>query len=349
LAESAPGGAEQAEDSMTDTNSFTAIVLSEDDGKVTSEIQSLPNDALPKGEVTVAVDYSTVNYKDGLIMKGLGRLVRTYPHVPGIDLAGTVEASTSPDYKPGDKVIANGFFLGERHWGAYATRARLPADFLTPLPSALTTRQAMALGTAGYTAMLALMALEHQGLTPDCEGEVLVTGAAGGVGSVAVGLLSNLGYRVAASTGRPETHDYLKDLGAHSIVPRSELEAAPKGPLGAERWAGCIDNVGGQILANVLASMRYYASVAAVGLAAGAQVTTTVIPFLLRGVNLLGIDSGMRPLDQRNKAWARLGAELPKARLDAMTSEATLTDVAGLADDILAGRVRGRTVIDVRQ
>ena len=334
---------------MSASDSFTAIVLTEADGKVTSEIKSMPNDVLPDGEVTVAVDYSTVNYKDGLIMKGLGRLVRAYPHVPGIDLAGTVESSTSPDYKPGDKVIANGFFLGERHWGAYATRARLSAQFLTPLPSTLTSRQAMALGTAGYTAMLALMALEHQGLTPDCEGEVLVTGAAGGVGSVAVGLLSNLGYRVAASTGRPEAHEYLKGLGAHSIVPRSELEAAPKGPLGSERWAGCIDNVGGQILANVLSSMRYYAGVAAVGLVAGAQFTTTVIPFLLRGVNLLGIDSGMRPLDLRNKAWARLGTELPKERLDAMTSEAALTDVVGLADDILAGRVRGRTVIDVHR
>ncbi len=333
---------------MTDKDSFTAVVLTEKDGKVAAAVETLPNERLPKGNVTVAVEYSTLNYKDGMILQGLGRLVRTYPHVPGIDFAGTVEASQSPDYKPGDKVVLTGWRVGEVHWGGYATRARVNADWLVPLPKGLTLEQSMAIGTAGFTAMLAIMALEDHGLKPANEGEVLVTGAAGGVGSIAVSLLSRLGYRVAASTGRKALHGYLKDLGATTIVEREELATPPKGPLGSERWSGAIDNVGGQTLHTVLASLRYWASCAAVGLAAGPEVKTTVLPFLLRGVNLLGIDSGMCPKPRRLKAWARLAKELDKQKLASMTHSESLAAVPGLAGKILQGQVHGRTVVRTR-
>jgi len=334
---------------MTDQNSFTAVVLKDTGGgKVAAALETLPNDRLPEGDVTVAVEYSTLNYKDGMILQGLGRLVRAYPHVPGIDFAGTVESSRSPVYKPGDKVVLTGWRVGEVHWGGYATRARVKADWLVPLPKGLTLEQSMAIGTAGFTAMLAIMALEDHGLTPANEGEVLVTGAAGGVGSIAVALLAKLGYRVAASTGRKALHGYLKDLGATVIVEREELSTPPKGPLGSERWSGAIDNVAGQTLATVLASLRYWASCAAVGLASGPEIKTTVLPFLLRGINLLGIDSGMCPKERRLKAWNRLARELDKDKLAAMTHTESLAAVSGLAGKILQGQVQGRTVIRTR-
>ncbi len=331
---------------MPGKNEFTALVLEETDGKVTSSLQTLADDSLPAGDVTIDVAYSTLNYKDGMILAGLGNLVKSYPHVPGIDLVGTVTECSSPEYKPGDQVILTGWRLGEIHWGGYATRARVQSGWLVRVPDGLTLRRAMALGTAGLTAMMAVMVLEEHGLEQG--GEVLVTGAAGGVGSVAVALLAALGHRVAASTGRAETHGYLRDLGAAAIIERSELETPPKGPLGSERWAGAIDNVGGSTLATVLGTLNRGGSCAAVGLAAGTRLETTVIPFLLRGVNLLGIDSSHCPMDRRRQAWRRLAAEMPMEKLDAMTSEAPLSRVADLGGKILQGQVRGRTVIDVQ-
>jgi acrylyl-CoA reductase (NADPH) len=268
---------------------FKALVLREDAGKVAARFEAVEDTALPPGEVTVAVEYSTLNYKDGLILCGLGRLVRAYPHVPGIDFAGTVERSESPDYEVGDRVVLTGWRVGEVQWGGYAQKARVKAAWLVKLPEGLTTRRAMAIGTAGFTAMLAVRALEQHELTP-ASGEVLVTGAAGGVGSVAIAILAKLGYTVAASTGRAALHDYLKGLGAATIVARDSLAAEPKRPLDGERWAGAIDAVGGATLASVLTQMKYRGSVAACGLAGGNALATTVIPFLLRGVNLLGID-----------------------------------------------------------
>jgi acrylyl-CoA reductase (NADPH) len=335
---------------MTDENQFTALVLEEDDDhKVTASVETLDNERLPEGDVTVAVEYSTLNYKDGMIVQGMGRLVREYPHVPGIDFAGTVEASDSADYKPGDKVLLNGWRVGEVHWGGFSTRARVKGDWLVPVPDGLTTEQCMAIGTAGYTAMLAVMALEDHGLTPYSEGEVLVTGASGGVGSIATSILSNLGYRVAASTGREETHEYLKDLGAAEIVGREELSEPPKGPLGGERWSGIIDSVGGPTLHTALATLRTHASCAAVGRASGPGLETTVMPFLLRGINLLGIDSNTCPKERRLIAWGRLAKELPHDKLAAATSTASLADLPDLAGKILQGQVRGRTVIDTHK
>jgi len=296
--------------------------------------------------VTVAVDYSTVNYKDGLCIGPGGGLVRTYPHVPGIDFSGTVETSDDPRYKAGDKVVLTGWRVGEAHWGGYSQKARVKADWLVPLPKGLTARQAMAVGTAGFTAMLAVMALEDHGMRPD-QGEVLVTGAAGGVGSVATAILANLGYQVAAVTGRPETADYLTGLGASRIVAREDLNETVKRPLEAETWAGCVDAVGGAMLARVLGQMKYGASVAAVGLAGGSGLPATVIPFLLRGVNLLGIDSVMRPYADRVRAWDRIATDLPMDKLEAMIQPATLSDLPQLGADILAGKVKGRVVVDV--
>lgn len=333
---------------MTQRDEFTALVLDEADGKVTSEIRTVANDALPEGDVTVAIAYSDLNYKDGMILEGQGRLVRTYPHVPGIDFAGTVETSRSPRFKAGDEVVLTGWRVGEVQWGGYATRARVKADWLVPLPRGLSLKDTMAIGTAGFTAMLGVMALEEHGLAPGNEGEVLVTGAAGGVGSVAVAILAGLGYRVAASTGRAETHAYLRDLGAVTIVDRAELETPPKGPLGSERWSGAIDNVGGTTLSSVLATLGYWGSCASIGLAAGHELNTTVIPFLLRGVNLLGIDSNTCPVARRLAAWERLARDLPGERLAAITTVATLAEAPALAGKILQGQIRGRTVIDVR-
>ena len=322
------------------------IVEKGEDGKTSAGVQEIDDARLPKGEVTVAVEYSTVNYKDGLCIGPGGGLVKSYPHVPGIDFAGTVEASEDARYSPGDKVVLTGWHVGERHWGGYAEKARVKADWLVPLPDALTTRAAMAVGTAGFTAMLAVMALEDHGLTPD-KGEVLVTGAAGGVGSVATAILGNLGYDVAAVTGRPEQEAYLKGLGAARIVPRAELAETVKRPLESELWAGCVDAVGGAMLARVLGQMKYNASVAAVGLAGGAHLPATVVPFLLRGVNLLGIDSVLRPYEDRLRAWGRIATDLPMDKLEAMIEPATLGDLPALGAAILKGEVRGRVVVDV--
>jgi acrylyl-CoA reductase (NADPH) len=326
--------------------SFKVILLEERGGKVSGAVTSIEDAALPAGDVTVGIHYSTLNYKDGMILGGVGRLVRQYPHVPGIDFAGTVEASASPKFKPGDKVILTGWRVGEAHWGGYAQKARVKADWLVPLPKGLTTLQAMGIGTAGFTSMLAVMALEEHGVAP-ASGEVLVTGAAGGVGSIAVALLAKLGYTVAASTGRAELEGYLKDLGAATIVPRAELAGQPEKPLLAERWAGAVDAVGGTTLANLLAQLKYHGSVAACGLAGGADVPTNVIPFLLRGINLLGIDSVMCAYERRVAAWQRLARDLPLEKLNAAIHKIGLGEVLALGPQILKGKVRGRVVVDV--
>ena len=327
---------------------FKALVMEQnDEGVASASIKDINEDQLPDGNVTVAVEYSTVNYKDGLCLSSKGGgLVRKYPHVPGIDFAGTVEASQDDRYKPGDKVVLTGWRVGEMHWGGYGQKARVQADWLVPLPEGLSPKQAMAVGTAGFTAMLSVMALEDHGLKPG-QGPVLVTGAAGGVGSVATAILANLGYEVAGVTGRPETGDYLKSLGATQIVAREELNEAIKRPMEAETWAGCVDAVGGEMLARVLGQMKYGASVAAVGLAGGAALPTTVIPFLLRGVNLLGIDSVMQPYDNRVRAWRRIAGDLPMDKLEAMVQPAKLSDLPELGSNILKGQVQGRVVVDV--
>ncbi len=325
---------------------FKALLLEEKDGKVSSRITDLAEDRLPAGDVTVAVEYSTLNYKDGLILGGLGRLVRNYPHVPGVDFAGRVLESSHPKWKAGDAVILTGWRVGETQWGGYGQKARVKGDWLVALPMGMTSRQAMAIGTAGFTSMLSVMALEEHGIGP-ASGEVLVTGAAGGLGSVAVGILAKLGYKVAASTGRAETHEYLKKLGAATIVERGAIEKLPAKPLESERWAGCIDSVGGSTLANVMASMKYHGVIASCGLAGGTKLETTVIPFLLRGVSILGIDSVMCPLSRREKAWARLARELAMDQLESIIVPAKLGDLAKLGPEILAGKVRGRVVVDV--
>ncbi|MCL4105373.1 UNVERIFIED_CONTAM: hypothetical protein GTU68_055504 [Idotea baltica] len=326
---------------------FKALVVTKnDDGKTAAAVQDMDESQLPAGDVTVAVEYSTVNYKDGLCIGPGGGLVRTYPHIPGIDFAGTVEASDDPRYSPGDKVVLTGWRVGEAYWGGYSQKARVKADWLVPLPDGLTCRQSMAIGTAGLTAMLAVMALEDHGLKPD-QGPVLVTGAAGGVGSVATALLASLGYEVAGVTGRPETADYLTSLGANQIVAREDLNETVKRPLEAETWAGCVDAVGGAMLARLLGQMKYGGSVAAVGLAGGASLPATVIPFLLRGVNLLGIDSVMQPFANRQRAWERLSKDLPMDRLEAMIQPATLSDLPKLGADILKGQIKGRVVVDL--
>jgi acrylyl-CoA reductase (NADPH) len=326
---------------------FKALVLHEADGKVSAKIERLPETALPDGEVIVDVEYSTLNYKDGLILKGLGRLVRKYPHVPGVDFAGRVSVSTSPEFKPGEAVLLTGWRVGEVQWGGFAEKARVKASQLVRLPQGLTTKRAMAVGTAGFAAMLAVMALEEHGLKPGA-GDVLVTGAAGGVGSIATAVLATLGHTVIASTGRAETHDYLKGLGAQGIIDRATLAQAPTRPLDSERWAGAVDAVGGTTLATVLTQLKYNASVAACGLAGGNDLPTTVIPFLLRGVNLLGIDSVMCPKPRREAAWARIVRDLPMDKLDAMTTVVPLGELPDVAEKILKGATRGRVVVDVR-
>ncbi len=317
------------------------------DGKTSAHVRAVSTDQLPPGNVLVDVEYSTLNYKDGLCLGAGGGLVRTYPHVPGIDFSGTVNSSEDPRYKQGDKVILTGWRVGESHWGGYAEKARVNADWLVPLPAGLTTRLAMAIGTAGLTSMFAIQSLERHGLKPG-SGPVLVTGASGGVGSVAVALLAAAGYEVAAVTGRPETADYLKSLGANQIIARESIAETVKRPLEAENWAGCIDAVGGAMLARVLGQMKYGTSVAAVGLAAGAALPASVIPFLLRGINILGIDSVMRPYDDRVQAWKKLAELLPLDKLEAMIVPATLADLTKLGEEILQGQVRGRVVVDVR-
>lgn len=329
---------------------FNALVVTRgEDKKTAASVQSIELDQLPEGNVTVAVEYSTVNYKDGLCVGPGGGLVREYPHVPGIDFAGTVESSEDGRYKAGDKVVLTGWRVGEVHWGGYSQKARVNADWLVPLPDGLTTKQSMAVGTAGITAMLAVLILENHGLKDHAADgtPVLVTGAAGGVGSVATAILANLGYKVAAVTGRPEASDYLTSLGASQIVPRDEINETTKRPLESELWAGCIDAVGGPMLARVLGQLKYGSSAAAIGLAGGAELPATVIPFLLRGVNLLGIDSVMQPYENRIAAWNRVSTDLPLDKLEAMVQPATLTDLPALGKAILKGEVKGRVVVDV--
>ena len=328
---------------------FRALVVEKDEAGATSAcVQTLDEGRLPPGDVTVAVDWSTLNYKDGLCLGSGGGMVRVWPHVPGIDFAGVVESSDDPRYKPGDRVVLTGWRVGESWWGGFSEKARVKADWLVPLPDGLTTRQAMAVGTAGFTAMLSVMALEAHGLTPDL-GEVLVTGAAGGVGSVAVALLAERGYAVAAVTGRPETEPYLRGLGATRIVPREDLAETVKKPLESEVWAGCIDNVGGPMLARLLGQMKSDCSVASVGLAGGADLPAKVTPFILRGVNLLGINSVLVPYAKRVTAWHRIATELPMPKLEAMVEECGLGDLPDLGRAILKGAVKGRVVVDVRR
>jgi acrylyl-CoA reductase (NADPH) len=325
---------------------FKALVVDTNGGTVSASLQTIDERTLPAGNVRVAVEYSTVNYKDGLVVTGQGGLVKRYPHVPGVDFAGTVLESAHPAHKPGDKVVLTGWRVGETQWGGFSQKAQVDGDWLVPLPAGLTTRQAMAIGTAGLSAMLAIIALENHGLAPS-DGEVLITGAAGGVGSVAVAILAKLGFQVIASTGRAEAQAYLEQLGAAAVIDRSPFAETAKRPLEGERWAGCIDSVGGNTLARVLAQMRYGRSVAAVGLAGGNKLDHTVIPFLLRGVNLLGIDSVMCPMPRRLQAWNRLQKDLPLDKLDAITQVAPLGEIPRLAAQILRGQIRGRTVIDV--
>jgi acrylyl-CoA reductase (NADPH) len=327
---------------------FKALVLSKADDQVTGKVEELDEARLPEGDVTVVVEYSTLNYKDGLIIENQAPLVRDYPHVPGIDLAGRVIESSHPEWHAGDAVVLTGWGVGERRWGGHAQRARVKGEWLVPVPPGWTTRHAMAVGTAGFTAMLAVIALENHGLEPDA-GEVLVTGAAGGVGSVAIAVLARLGHEVTASTGRAASHDYLRSLGASKVIDRAELAAPSARPLESERFAGCIDSVGGATLARVLGQMRYGCAVAAVGLAGGSELPTTVLPFLLRGVSLLGIDSVYQPAAPRRAAWQRLGRDLDLAKLDAMVVEAGLDDLPRLANEILNGRIRGRVVVDPRR
>jgi acrylyl-CoA reductase (NADPH) len=324
---------------------FKAIRIDKAEKGQTVALADFDENDLMDGDVTVKVEWSTVNYKDGLALTGKAPVVRRFPMIPGIDLAGTVETSRNPAWKPGDQVILDGFGLGETHLGAYGQKARVKGEWLVPLPPGMTGREAMAIGTAGYTAMLAVMALERNGLTPD-RGPVVVTGAAGGVGSVAIALLAKLGYRVIASTGRPQEALYLTELGAAEIIQRAELTAAPRA-LGKERWAGAIDTVGSTTLANVLAMTQYGGAVAACGLAGGMDLPTSVAPFILRGVCLLGIDSVMCPLERRREAWNRLASDLDRGKLAAMTSEVGLGQVHDFGSAILEGRVRGRIVVKI--
>lgn len=324
---------------------FKAVMISKGEAGQQVALADIDKDQLPPGDVLVRVACSTLNYKDALAITGKGPVVRKFPMVPGIDLAGTVEHSDHADFRAGDRVVLNGWGVGESHWGGLAEFARLNGDWLIPLEPAFTPEQAMSIGTAGYTAMLCVMALERHGITPD-RGEVLVTGAAGGVGSVAVAILARLGYTVAALTGRPTESDYLQALGASRIVAREDY-GAPGKPLAREQWAGAVDVVGGQVLANVCAAMKYRGVVAACGLAGGMDLPTTVAPFILRGVTLAGIDSVMCPKAERIEAWRRLARDLDPAILSSMTSSITLGEVVQVAEQLIAGAVRGRVIVPI--
>ncbi|MCQ4281077.1 oxidoreductase [Pseudomonas stutzeri] len=326
---------------------FKAILIEKDAEAYRARLTDLDEAQLPEGDVTVRVAYSTLNYKDGLAISGGSPVVRQFPMVPGIDLAGTVEASSNPHYKIGDRVLLNGWGVGEGHWGGLAQKAKLRAEWLIPLPETLSERQAMAIGTAGYTAMLCLLALERQGVTPE-RGEVLVTGANGGVGSFAIALLARKGYSVIAATGRPAEADYLKRLGATTIIDRNEL-SNPGRALAKERWAAAIDSVGSHTLANVCAGTRADGVVAACGLAQGMDFPATVAPFILRGVSLIGINSVTRPYNERVEAWGRLCTDLDLSILDEITHEIGLSEAIPVAHELLEGRVRGRVVVDVNR
>lgn len=331
------------------SSNFKAIYVSKTDAGQSVEVKTLTDADLPSSAddtVTVAIDYSTVNYKDGLALTGRSPIIRSFPMVPGIDLAGTVTASTDAKFKPGDKVLVNGYGLSEVHWGGYAQRQRVPGKFLVPLPKAFTTQQAMAIGTGGYTAMLCVLALEDQGVKPE-QGEILVTGASGGVGSVAIALLAKLGYKVVASTGRLDETAYLKDLGAAEVIDRATL-SGPAKALGKERWAGVVDAVGSTTLANAIAQTRYEGTVTACGLAQGADLPVSVMPFILRSVKLIGVDSVQAPMPGRLRAWARLATDLEPAKL-ALIGGTTIPLAATpkAASDILEGKIRGRVIVDV--
>ena len=326
---------------------YQALQINKDDTGYHCTLQTLDDSSLPEGDVSVQVDYSTINYKDGLAITGKSPVVRKFPLTPGIDLAGTVTDSQHPLFKAGDNVVLNGWGVGESHSGGLAQKARLKGDWLVKLPAAFTPRQAMAIGTAGYTAMLCVMALQKHGVTPD-KGDILVTGAGGGVGSVAIALLAKLGYRVVASTGRLQEADYLRQLGAADVIDRAEL-SAPGKPLAKERWAGVVDTVGSHTLANACASTKYGGVVTACGLAQGMDFPSSVAPFILRGVTLAGIDSVMAPRALREAAWARLAQDLDTAQLERMTREVDLGEAIGLGSEILAGQVRGRVVVNVNR
>jgi acrylyl-CoA reductase (NADPH) len=324
---------------------FKAIVIEKDEAGYRATLKTVEETQLPEGNVSVRVSHSTLNYKDGLAITGRGPVVRKFPMVPGVDMAGIVEASSHPDYRPGDAVMLNGWGVGETHWGGLAQKIRLNGDWLVPLPAGFTPRQAMAIGTAGYTAMLCVQALERHDVTPD-KGEIVVTGAAGGVGGMAVALLSSLGFTVVAVSGRPEEADYLRQLGAVDILDRSVF-AAPGKPLGRERWAGAVDVVGSHTLANVCATTRYRGVVAACGLAGGMDFPATVAPFILRGITLVGIDSVMCPREDRMAAWQRLEQDLDMTRLELLTQEIGLAEAIPMASQLLDGHVRGRLIVDV--
>ena len=326
---------------------FKGILIEKDEDRYSATLKDIDESQLPEGDVTVKVAYSTLNYKDGLAITGRSPVVRRFPMVPGIDLAGTVEASDNPDYKVGDTVVLNGWGVGELHWGGLAQKARLKGEWLVPLPGAFTPQQAMAIGTAGYTAMLCVLALEKHGVTPD-QGEIVVTGAAGGVGSVAVAVLSKLGYRVVAVSGRTEEADYLRELGAAEVMDRAEF-SQPGRPLGKERWAGAVDVVGSHVLANVCATTRYRGVVTACGLAGGMDFPATVAPFILRGVTLVGVESVMCPRPQRIEAWERLASDLDISKLEAISQVIGLSEAIATAPSLLEGKVRGRIVVDVQR
>ncbi|MCA8090903.1 oxidoreductase [Burkholderia anthina] len=324
---------------------FQGIVIDKDETGQHARLQTLDDAQLPAGNVTIRVGYSTLNYKDGLAITGKSPVVRKFPMVPGIDLVGEVEHSAHPDYRAGDRVVLNGWGVGETHWGGLAQKARVDGDWLVPLPAAFSPQQAMAIGTAGYTAMLCVMALERHGVRPG-DGDIVVTGAAGGVGSVATAILARLRYRVVAVTGRPDDADYLRQLGAAEILDRSQF-STPGKPLGKERWAGAVDVAGGHVLANICATTRYRGVVTACGLAAGMDFPATVAPFILRGVTLVGIDSVMCPRAERLEAWRRLASDLDVEKLGTISHQVGLGDVIPLAGELIGGKVRGRIVVDV--
>jgi acrylyl-CoA reductase (NADPH) len=324
---------------------FKAILIEKADSGQKVGLVDFDESHLMDGDVTVRIEWSTVNYKDGLALTGKAPVVRRWPMIPGIDFAGTVERSNNKEFKPGDAVVLNGFGLGETHLGGYAEKARVKGEWLVPLPKGMQAKEAMEIGTAGYTAMLAVMALERHGITPD-RGPVVVTGAAGGVGSVAIAILAKLGFKVIASTGRAHESDYLKSLGAAEIIDRAEL-SGPAKPLGKERWIAGVDSAGSHTLANLLSMTKYGGAVAACGLAQGLDLQTSVAPFILRGISLLGIDSVYCPQAIRREAWRRLAADLDRSKLAAMTTEIPLAKVASVGPEILAGKVRGRTLVRI--
>lgn len=326
---------------------FRALVARKGNEGILAQVEDMEDAALHAGDVNIAVEWSTVNYKDGIALSGAADIIKTFPLVPGIDLAGIVESSSDPRFAAGDRVVVNSWGLSQTHHGGYAERARVPGDWVVKLPDAISTRHAMAIGTAGYTAMLSVLALEHGGVSPD-KGDILVTGAAGGVGSVAVALLSRLGYRVVASTGRTQEQAYLTALGASEIIDRATLSAPARGPIGAERWAGAIDSVGSHTLANVLAQTKYRGVVAACGLAQGMDLPTTVLPFILRNITLAGIDSVNAPNAVRVEAYARLARDLDLDKLESAVSEVGLAETPQIARAVLRGEIRGRTLVNVR-